>query len=132
MRKVAIILVVLIGSSFISCKSDVKSGKPVEGESIESTLEQEVLTTEELEDIVTLYVSSEKSDCAGVAEMKCLLVKETEDAPWELMYDTIEGFVYEEGYEYNLEIRRENVTNPPADGSSIRYVLIREISKVKK
>lgn len=87
---------------------------------------------QELENIFTLFVASELADCQGVAPMKCMQVKQSMEEPWELMYSSIEGFTYEPGYEYQLEVRSENVPNPPADGSSIRVILVSQISKVKK
>lgn len=49
-----------------------------------------------------------------------------------IMYDPIEGFEYEQGYEYVIEVKIEHIENPPADGSSLKYSLIRVISKTKK
>ena len=43
----------------------------------------------------------------------------------------IEGFDYEEGFEYVLKVRKYHIANPPADGSSIGYSLIKIKSKVK-
>ena len=48
------------------------------------------------------------------------------------MYSPIEGFEYEEGYEYVIEVKTENIDNPPIDGSSIKYILTKIISKTKK
>ncbi|MCC9043618.1 DUF4377 domain-containing protein [Myroides sp. M-43] len=51
------------------------------------------------------------------------------------MYEGIEGFTYKEGYEYVLEIKRvelEESIAPIADGSSMRYILVKEISKTKR
>lgn len=48
------------------------------------------------------------------------------------MYDSIEGFEYEQGYEYVIEVKIEHKENPPADGSNLKYSLIRVISKTKK
>jgi len=48
------------------------------------------------------------------------------------LYSGIEGFTYEEGNEYVLEIKEEKIDNPPADGSSVKCILVKEISKIKK
>ena len=80
----------------------------------------------------TMIIASETKDCTGVAPMKCLQVKEKESGNWENFYSNIEGFTYEPGFEYTLKIRTEKIENPPMDGSSIRYILVKEISKVKK
>lgn len=44
---------------------------------------------------------------------------------------SIEGFTYERGYEYKLKIQRTTLANPPADGSSYTYKLIKILSKQK-
>ncbi|MFC7345754.1 DUF4377 domain-containing protein [Chryseobacterium zhengzhouense] len=80
----------------------------------------------------TFIVGPETADCTGVAPMKCLQVKEKESGNWENFYSNIEGFTYEPGFEYTLKVRTEKIENPPMDGSSIRYILVKEISKVKK
>lgn len=80
----------------------------------------------------TMFIAAETKDCVGVGPMKCLQVKETESAPWQNFYSKIEGFTYEPGYEYKLIIRTEKRENVPADASSIRYILVKEVSKKKK
>lgn len=77
----------------------------------------------------TIYVGPELVDCVGVAPQQCLQVKESPEADYELFYGQIEGFTFEEGYEYELVIREEQVENPPADASSIRWVLVEEVSR---
>ncbi|MGM5632054.1 DUF4377 domain-containing protein [Apibacter raozihei] len=81
---------------------------------------------------VTYTVASEAIDCVGVAPQKCLLVKKGNTPNWEYMYSSIEGFDYVPGYEYVLKVNEIPVENTPADASSIRYVLIKEVSKTQK
>ncbi|KFF24916.1 MULTISPECIES: DUF4377 domain-containing protein [Chryseobacterium] len=80
----------------------------------------------------TFIVGPETADCTGVAPMKCLQVKEKASESWTNFYTNIEGFTYEPGYEYVLKVKTEKIANPPADGSSIKYTLIKEVSKTKK
>lgn len=80
----------------------------------------------------TFIVGPQTADCTGVAPMKCLQIKETPSAAFTNFYSNIEGFTYEPGYEYVLKVKTEKVANPPADGSSVKYILVREISKTKK
>lgn len=80
----------------------------------------------------TIIIGPETADCTGVAPMKCLQVKESTNGKWTNLYTNIEGFTYEPGYEYVLKIKEEKAENPPADGSSIKYILIKEISRTKK
>jgi heat shock protein HslJ len=77
----------------------------------------------------TIYVGPQLVDCEGVAPQKCMLVKEDPQAEYTLFYDPIEGFDYEEGYEYELRIKEETVENPPVDGSSLKWTLVEEVSK---
>ena len=79
-----------------------------------------------------LTIASQQGDCVGVAPMKCLLVKKDGQKDWEFFYNNIEGFNYEPGYEYVLEVKVENVDNPAADQSSLKYTLVKEISKEQK
>jgi hypothetical protein len=71
-------------------------------------------------------------DCVGVDPQKCLLYKENLADKWTYFYDTIEGFEYEEGYTYEIEVAVTKIDNPPADGSSLQYVLVKIISKEKE
>ncbi len=77
-------------------------------------------------------IASTKVDCQGVAPQKCLQIKKNTQKEWEYFYRNIEGFNYEEGYEYVIEVSQEKIKNPPADGSSIKYKFVKLISKTKK
>ncbi|WP_306352157.1 DUF4377 domain-containing protein [Flavobacterium sp. '19STA2R22 D10 B1'] len=79
-----------------------------------------------------MIVASKRVDCQGVAKQKCMLTKSVGGTKWELFYDSIEGFTYEEGYEYHLEVLRTAVENPPADASAFHYKLVNVIAKEKK
>ncbi|EDX89492.1 DUF4377 domain-containing protein [Alcanivorax sp. VBW004] len=76
-----------------------------------------------------LYVAPYGSACIGVGVMECLRVKHEADANWELFYNHVEGFTYEEGFQYTLRVKVENVESPPADGSSLRYTLLEVVEK---
>ncbi|MDQ0594845.1 hypothetical protein QFZ37_003214 [Chryseobacterium ginsenosidimutans] len=77
-------------------------------------------------------VGPETADCTGVAPMKCLQVKENNSAEWTNFYSNIEGFTYEPGFEYVLKVKTEKLNNVPADASSIKYILVKQVSKTKK
>lgn len=79
-----------------------------------------------------LTVASRQGDCVGVAPMKCLLIKHSAEGSWEFFYDNIEGFNYEPGYEYVIKVKTEEIENPAADQSSLKYILVKEVSKVRK
>ncbi len=78
-----------------------------------------------------VYIASHIVDCIGVGPQKCMLYKESPSDEWTYFYDTIEGFEYEEGYNYKLEVAVSHIKNPPVDGSSLRYTLIKISSKEK-
>lgn len=84
---------------------------------------EEPAPTEAPEEI-TLFVGPVQVDCVGVAPQKCLLVREDPAQEYTMFYDQIEGFEFEEGYTYELRVLKEPVANPPADASSIRWVLV--------
>lgn len=76
-----------------------------------------------------LYVAPYTQECVGVDVQQCMLVKEHPEDDWEFFYDGIEGFTYEPGYNYSLLVGWREIDNPPADGSSRRYRLIRLVQK---
>lgn len=77
-------------------------------------------------------IASANADCVGVAPQKCLLVKKGDAKNWEFFYSGIDGFNYEPGYEYVLDVKEEKRENTPADVSSIKYTLVKEVSKTAK
>lgn len=77
----------------------------------------------------TFFVAAERKPCTGVGPMECLQVREAADRPWQYFYSEIQGFTFEPGFHYELRVREENVANPPADGSSMRWTLVRVVSK---
>lgn len=77
-----------------------------------------------------MYIAANKQPCTGVGNMECMMIKKDKNQnDWEYFYSSIDGFTYEQGFEYKLLIKEEKIENPPADGSSIRYKLIKVISK---
>jgi len=78
--------------------------------------------------IETFEIESSQVDCTGVGPQKCLVVN------GQLFYDGIEGFEFEEGYEYKLRVNKTQIydeTNAPADASIYKYTLVEIISKEK-
>ncbi len=80
-------------------------------------------------EVQTWYVGPQTVDCVGVAPQKCLLVKQNPEDEYQLFYNSIEGFEYEEGYQYELLVLVEPVENPPADASSLKYTLVEQVNK---
>ena len=77
----------------------------------------------------TIYVGPTLVDCEGEGPQKCLQVKENPEDEYSLFYDPIEGFDYEQGYQYELRVGVDPVPDPPAGASSLRYTLIEVVSK---
>ena len=77
----------------------------------------------------TIFVGPVLVDCEGEGPQKCMLVKENPQDEYQLFYNSIEGFTFEEGFEFELVVSVEQVDNPPAGGSSLRYTLVEEVSK---
>jgi len=71
-----------------------------------------------------LYVDSNLVDCVGVGPQKCMLVREDVNSDWQMFYDQIQGFDYQEGTQYKIEVMITDVKNPPADSSSLKYTLV--------
>jgi hypothetical protein len=78
---------------------------------------------------VTLKVAPQLIDCMGMVPMLCMRVKMDDQENWSAHYDNIEGFSFVPGFEYNLLVRITWIDKPPADGSSARYKLLRELSR---
>ena len=89
------------------------------------------LTAKSCDETKHIYVADHLVDCVGVAPQKCMLVKDKIVDDWTNFYGNIEGFTYEEGYEYLLNVKIETIKNPPADGSSLKYTLIEVFEKNK-
>ena len=75
-------------------------------------------------DTTRLWIGPERVECEGVAPMMCLQVAESEDGDYQLFYDTIEGFDYQEGTSYVIDVSITEVENPPADASGLQYTLV--------
>lgn len=124
-------------------KENIEGPLPADASSIKYTLVKEISKTKTTsanlpenvvadKDIVRMVIASEKRTAMGVAPIEVLLVKEGDASEWSYFYSNIEGFNYEPGYEYILDVKKENIETPlPADVSSIKYTLVKEISKTE-
>lgn len=75
-------------------------------------------------------VESNYKNCTGLMPMKCLMITKSGGTS-EFFYDSIAGFKYQEGFKYKIKVQITSVANPPADGSSFKYKLIKIIEKKK-
>jgi hypothetical protein len=79
----------------------------------------------------TMEVAEARVPCIALGPRDCLLVRMQPDGEFGRLYDEIHGFVYEPGYRYRLRVSKRAIRNPPADGSSIEFRLVRVVSKVR-
>lgn len=87
-----------------------------------------------LEVQVRMQVAPDSVTCVGAhGPQKCLSVRELvggdASGSWQHLFESIEGFSHEPGFLYDLQVARRTIRNPPADGSSVAYRLIRIVSK---
>lgn len=77
----------------------------------------------------TMTVQHYKVPCQGESVQLCYLVKTQGQNDWEYFYDEIQGFDYEWGHVYTLEVNKTTIDNPPQDGSSIAIKLVKVLKK---
>ncbi len=70
-------------------------------------------------------VGPQQQNCTGVGVQRCLIVKQPGETAWKLFYGQIEGFTFRPGVTSLLRVRVERVATPQADGSNVRYRLVR-------
>jgi hypothetical protein len=78
---------------------------------------------------LTLFVDSKMVDCEGVGPMRCLRIRKAPTEEWELLYDSIVGFVHEEPNLYELRVEKRPVPGGRTDAPSFRYHLLEVVSK---
>jgi len=72
-----------------------------------------------------LWIKPDVVDCEGVAAQQCLEIATAEAGPYELFYDSIERYTHNEGKAAVVDVTIEDVEDPPADASSLRYTLVK-------
>ena len=113
-----------------SIKSENDSIDLFEGNDIIELYEDTV----EIPEATNFRIYHHKVPGIGIGAQPCMLVQENDEIGgdnWFYFYNEIEGFNYEWGYIYNLKIKTEKVENLPQDASSIRYILVNILSKIK-
>lgn len=83
-------------------------------------------------EIVTIHVSSETKFMKFVDEtpVECMIVTVSNEQSY-LPLGWINGFKYEKGYEYSLEVKKITPAQPLQDAPRDLYLLIEVLSKVK-
>ena len=82
-------------------------------------------TTKPIEVIVASY----KVKCAALTEQNCFLIKLKPEDEWTYYYNDLDGFDYEEGFEYVLSVKKIRGSNTITDASDFKYELLEVISK---
>ena len=79
-------------------------------------------------EVLEFSVGPERVACVGAAPMECLVVD------GELFYEEIEGFEFESGYRYRVEVERYERwpgREPPQDAGRYGYRLVRVLERVR-
>ena len=84
------------------------------------------------EEVLVYHVAPHTQPCMRMTLGECLLVKEQPEDAWHPLVEGIEGFAYEPGYAYVVEVAHREVANPPADGFPDVYQLRRVVEKKKE
>lgn len=80
--------------------------------------------------LLRITVNHYRAPCTGESARLCYVVKIGDGTEWEFFYNSIVGFdTYRWGHTYDLIVLREQVQNPPQDGSIYRYSLVRVVSE---
>ncbi len=129
--KLASLTLLLAGALLAACSP---GGQAVEqptdtpsGQDVEQATDTPIPAPESEE--VTLFIGPVLVDCEGEGPQKCMLIKEDPEGDYQYFYDQIEGFEYEEGFVYELQVKKEPVENPPAGASSIKWTVIEVVDK---
>ena len=114
-----IIFMMLAAFSLTSCSSDDDNEDKVEQVTVYVSAETGVyydmwLDPERENPIVGMQIKEK-----GVTIWRCVSLY------------TITGFTYERGHEYELQVKRTTLANPPQDSGKYRYELVRIVSDNK-
>ncbi len=64
------------------------------------------------EEKLDLIVADKTEDCARMMKQKCYRVQQLPSKEWTLFYDKINGFNYEEGYQYHILVTKTKKPDP--------------------
>ena len=78
---------------------------------------------------VILEIAPTRVEGMGVTPKQILLVRKV-GGQWERFYAPIQGFNFEGGSRYRLQVNISHVANAPADSSGLRYKLVRVLDKM--
>ena len=76
-----------------------------------------------------IFVASVPVDCVKGETTGCLLIKEKPGDEWKIFYGEIEGFAYQEGYEYKLLVQSRLDENPQGENPVVTTRLVEILYK---
>jgi hypothetical protein len=79
-------------------------------------------------EIVNMVINHYKVPCVGEGTQLCYLTKKDNQSAWEFLFEGIDGFQYQWGKVYELEVEKSIRKDTKADQSPIAYKLIRIIN----
>lgn len=77
---------------------------------------------------MTVYLASEMTRCKGMLEVQCYQIKDSPEKDYDIFVSSIDGFTFDEGYEYKLLVQKSYYENSPPN-SAPYYSLKKIISK---
>lgn len=77
----------------------------------------------------TIYVASEMVRCKGMLEVMCYQIKESSEKDYDIFVASIDGFIFEEGYEYKLLVYKGYHESPPSTAPAVYYTLRKILTK---
>lgn len=83
------------------------------------------------EHIETITIGPYIKRCQGFIEQDCYLEYNEDSAQWEFFYESIQGFDFEPGFIYTLEVRLEDRGTEIQDVGRYAYHLVKVIEKEK-
>ena len=76
---------------------------------------------------MTIYVASEMTRCKGMLEVQCYQMKDSPEKDYDIFVSSIDGFTFDEGYEYKLLVQKSYYENSPPNSST--YYSLKKISR---
>jgi hypothetical protein len=88
------------------------------------------------EHVAHLQIAADSIDCVSAQlTQRCLEARELVGGDvwdaWQPFFATIDGFVHEPGFIYDVQVARRQVENPPVDASSYVYRLLSVLRKAE-
>jgi len=79
---------------------------------------------------IKVQVASQQVGCVGITKQRCFEVRFDESESWQLLYDDIEGFEFEPGFTYWLEVQQQGQKQDDPNRSPMAWELVNVLQKV--